>query len=109
MYVLHRFKESHEDCRKFVEQIQTLPARVAAMKSRHANKRAAANVPLMQDEMTQQEEEHGNRSPQENDAALRHSLMAVFASEGINNNKDQNKVVSEYVANKLLNNTTKLV
>jgi hypothetical protein len=23
LYVLHRFKESHEDCRKFVEQIQT--------------------------------------------------------------------------------------
>jgi hypothetical protein len=75
LYVLYRFKESHEDCRKFVEQIQTLPARVAAMKSRHAtcNKRAAADVPLMQDEMTQQEEEQepstwshgGNRSPRE--------------------------------------------
>jgi hypothetical protein len=57
------------------------------MKSRHANKRAVANVPLMEDEMTQQEEEQewstwsqgGNGSPQENDAALRHSLMAIFA------------------------------
>ena len=89
--VPHRFKESHEDCRKFVEQIKTLPARVAAMQPRCANGRDAAAVPLTQDEMTQQEEDEeqsiwsrgGGASPQERDAALRGSLAAVLASEGI--------------------------